>query len=102
MKIGMITDSPGAPSFGKLLGTAAKLGIYRLEFAAGNRLQRAAPDVRPDGRQPVGTTGVLAKLDNHSISISALNRSGNPLYPGVIGERHWQVTRKTVVLAGLI
>ena len=58
MKIGMITDSPGAPSFGKLLGTAAELGIYRLEFAAGNRLQRAAPDVRPDGRQPVGTTGV--------------------------------------------
>ena len=49
MKIGMITDSPGAPSFGKLLGTAAKLGIYRLEFAAGNWSQRAVPDVRPDG-----------------------------------------------------
>jgi len=51
---------------------------------------------------PSGRQEFLAKLDNHSISISALNRSGNPLYPGVIGERHWQVTRKTVVLAGLI
>jgi hypothetical protein len=26
MKIGMITDSLGAPSFGELLGTAAELG----------------------------------------------------------------------------
>jgi hypothetical protein len=49
MKIGMITDSLGAPSLGKLLGTAAELGIYRLEFAAGNWSQRALPDVRPDG-----------------------------------------------------
>ena len=49
MKIGMITDSLGAPSLGKLLGTAAELGIYRLEFAAGNWSQRAVPDVRPDG-----------------------------------------------------
>jgi hypothetical protein len=44
----------------------------------------------------------MAKLDDHGISISALNCSGNPLYPGVIGERHWQVTCKAVVLAGLI
>ena len=51
---------------------------------------------------PSGRQEFLAKLDNHSISISALNCSGNPLYPGVIGEQHWQVTRKTVVLAGLI
>ena len=49
MKIGMIADNLGAPSFGKLLGTAAELGIYRLEFAAGNWSQRALPDVRPDG-----------------------------------------------------
>ena len=35
MKIGMITDSLGAPSFGKLLGTAAELGIYRLGFCCG-------------------------------------------------------------------
>jgi hypothetical protein len=51
---------------------------------------------------PSGRREFMAKLDNHSISISALNCSGNPLYPGVIGERHCQVTRKTVVLAGLI
>jgi len=35
---------------------------------------------------PSGRQEFLAKLDNHSISISALNCSGNPLYPGVIGE----------------
>jgi sugar phosphate isomerase/epimerase len=49
MKIGMITDSLGAFSFDELLGTAAELGIERLEFAAGNWSQRALPDVRPDG-----------------------------------------------------
>jgi hypothetical protein len=36
MKIDMITDSLGAFSFDELLGTAAELGIERLEFAAGN------------------------------------------------------------------
>ena len=36
MKIGMITDSLGELSFDDLLGTAAELGIERLEFAAGN------------------------------------------------------------------
>jgi len=36
MKIGMITDSLGALSFDDLLGTAAELGIEKLEFAAGN------------------------------------------------------------------
>jgi len=48
MKIGMITDSLGTPSFGKLLVTAAVLGTGRLEFAAGNWSQRAVPGVRPD------------------------------------------------------
>jgi hypothetical protein len=32
----MITDSLGELSFDDLLGTAAELGIERLEFAAGN------------------------------------------------------------------
>jgi len=51
---------------------------------------------------PSGRQEFMAKHDNHSISISALNCSGNPLYLGVTGERHWQVTRKTAVLAGLV
>jgi hypothetical protein len=30
MKIGMITDSPSAPSFNELLGAAAELGVEQL------------------------------------------------------------------------
>ena len=87
MKIGMITDSLGAFSFDELLGTAAELGIERLEFAAGNWSQ--APHLALDRMLDSAPARheFLAKLGDHGISISALNCSGNPLHPGAIGAR---------------
>lgn len=102
MKIGMITDSLGALSFGELLDTAAKLGIERLEFAAGNwsRAPHLALDRMLDNASV--RREFVAELREHGIAISALNCSGNPLHPGEIGERHREVTRKTIALAGLM
>jgi len=102
MKIGMITDSLGAFSFDELLGTAAELGIERLEFAAGNWSQ--APHLALDRMLDSAPARheFLAKLGDHGISISALNCSGNPLHPGAIGARHRDVTLKTIALAGLM
>ena len=102
MKIGMITDSLGALSFGELLDTAAKLGIERLEFAAGNwsRAPHLALDRMLDNASV--RREFVAELREHGIAISALNCSGNPLHPGEIGERHRKVTRKTIALAGLM
>ena len=102
MKIGMITDSLGALSFDELLDTAAKLGIELLEFAAGNWSK--APHLALDRMldSALVRREFVAKLRRHGISISALNCSGNPLHPGEIGERHREVTRKTIALAGLM
>ena len=102
MKIGMITDSLGALSFDELLDTAAELGIERLEFAAGNwsRAPHLALDRMLDNASV--RREFVAELREYDISISALNCSGNPLHPGEIGERHREVTRKTIALAGLM
>ena len=102
MKIGMITDSLGELSFDDLLGTAAELGIERLEFAAGNwsRAPHLALDRTLDSAP--AREEFTARLRDHGISISALNCSGNPLHPGEIGRRHQEVTRKTIALASLL
>jgi sugar phosphate isomerase/epimerase len=102
MKIGMITDSLAALSVDELLGTAAELRIEQLEFAAGNWSR--APHLALDRMLDSATARqeFAGKLGDRRISISALNCSGNPLHPGEIGERHREITRKTITLAGLM
>jgi sugar phosphate isomerase/epimerase len=102
MHIGMITDSLAALSLDDLLDNAAGLGIAQLEFAGGN--WSTAPHLALD---PLLDSAALrrdfaAKLRERGLSISALNCSGNPLHPGTIGERHREITRKTIALAGLL
>jgi sugar phosphate isomerase/epimerase len=102
MKIGMITDSLGELSFDDLLATAAELGIEQLEFAAGNwsRAPHLALDRMLDSAP--AREEFMAGLRDHSLSISALNCSGNPLHPGETGGWHREVTRKTIALASLL
>lgn len=102
MKIGMITDSLGALSFDAMLDAAAALGLERLEFACGN--WSSAPHLQLDRLldSPPARAEFLARLRDRGITISALNCSGNPLHPGEIGERHREVTHKTLALAGLL
>src|SRR5437868_6732059 len=102
MKIGMITDSLGELSFDDLLGTAAELGIERLEFAAGNWSR--APHLTLDRMldSAPAREEFMVRLRGHGLSISALNCSGNPLHPGEPGGRHREVTRKTIALASLL
>src|SRR5712691_3551297 len=102
MKIGMITDGLGELSFDELLDTAAELGIERLEFAGGN--WSSAPHLALDRMldSVAARQEFMAALRDRGISISALNCSGNPLHPGETGERHREVTRKTIALAGLL
>ena len=102
MKIGMITDSLGGLSFDELLDTSAELGIERLEFAGGN--WSSAPHLALDRMHDsiAARQEFIARLRDRGISISALNCSGNPLHPGETGQRHREVTRKTIALAGLL
>ncbi|MGA9866088.1 MAG: sugar phosphate isomerase/epimerase [Acetobacteraceae bacterium] len=102
MRIGVVTDSLGHLSLDDLLGTAAELGITRLEFGCGN--WSVAPhlplDALLDSEQR--RRDFLARLAGHGLSISALNCSGNPLHPGDHGRRHREVTSATLRLAGLL
>jgi len=102
MKIGMITDSLGNMSLEELLRTSAELGIERLEFAGGNWSR--APHLRLDLllESESARREFLARLGDHGIALSALNCSGNPLHPGEHGQRHREVTQKTIKLASLL
>jgi len=102
MHIGVVTDSLGHLALDDLLGTAAELGITRLEFGCGN--WSSAPHVPLDAllESEPARRDFLATLNGHGLAISALNCSGNPLHPGEPGRRHRDVTSATLRLAGLL
>src|SRR5215472_3493178 len=99
MKIGMLTDSLPDSSFEAMLDSAANLGIECLEFACGN--WSTAPHIQLDRMLESNNARreFLAKIADHRLSISALNCSGNPLFPGAEGARQHEVTLKTFRLA---
>ncbi len=102
MKIGMLTDSLPHLGFDAMIEAAAELGIECLEFACGN--WSTAPHVALDRMLDSGDARreFLAKIADHGLSISALNCSGNPLFPGAEGARQHDVTLKTFRLAKLL
>jgi sugar phosphate isomerase/epimerase len=99
MKIGMLTDSLGNLDLAAMLKAAAELGIECLEFACGN--WSSAPHIELDRLLESGDARreFLARLADHALTISALNCSGNPLFPGAEGARQHEITLKTFRLA---
>lgn len=102
MRIGLVTDSLGHLPLDVLLRTVAELGIEMLEFGCGN--WSSAPHLSLDLllESQSARTEFAARLKHHNLAISALNCSGNPLHPGELGQRHREVTSKTIRLAGLL
>jgi sugar phosphate isomerase/epimerase len=102
MKIGMLTDSLPNLSFEAMLAAAAELSIAHLEFGCGN--WSPAPHLNLDAllESESARRAFLAKLADHGMAISALNCSGNPLFPGAEGRRQHEVTLKTFRLAKLL
>jgi len=102
MKIGMLTDSLPNLGFDAMLEAAANLGIECLEFACGN--WSSAPHIELDRMlaSDAARREFLAKVADRGLTISALNCSGNPLYPGAEGARQHDVTVKTFKLARLL
>jgi sugar phosphate isomerase/epimerase len=102
MKIGLLTDSLPDLSFDAMLRASAELGVECLEFACGN--WSTAPHVELDRmlESEEARRVFLAKIADHGLSISALNCSGNPLFPGAEGARQHDVTLKTFRLAKLL
>jgi sugar phosphate isomerase/epimerase len=102
MKIGMLTDSLPDLSFEAMIEAAADLGIMCLEFGCGN--WSSAPHINLDRllESAEARREFLARLADHALTISALNCSGNPLFPGAEGTRQQAVTVKTFQLARLL
>src|SRR5690606_2179326 len=86
----------------EMLGAAAELGIECLEFACGN--WSSAPHLALDLllESSEARREFVAKIAAHGLTISALNCSGNPLFPGAEGARQHDVTLKTFRLARLL
>jgi sugar phosphate isomerase/epimerase len=102
MKIGLLTDSLPDLAFDAMLEAAAGLKIECLEFACGN--WSTAPHIALAEllESDRSRRNFLAAIADHGMSISALNCSGNPLYPGAEGERQREITLKTFRLARLL
>src|SRR5271170_3045995 len=99
MKIGLLTDSLPDLAFNEMLDVAAGLKIDCLEFACGN--WSTAPHLALDALLDSGSSrrNFLAAIADHGMTISALNCSGNPLFPGAEGKRQHEITLKTFKLA---
>ena len=102
MRVGLVTDSLAHLPLDALLRTAAELGIEMLEFGCGN--WSSAPHLSLDMllESEPARAEFAARLNDHDLAVSALNCSGNPLHPGELGQRHREVTSKTIRLAGLL
>src|SRR5262245_6938874 len=102
MRIGLTTDSLSYLKFDELVETAAGLGIQTLEFGCGN--WSSAPHLNLNAllASEAERNNFIAKIRAHGLEISALNCSGNQLWPGEPGKVHDQVVRKTFKLARLL
>lgn len=98
MKISYIPDSMGELDFDTMLLNAASLGIEAIEFTTGNWSKAPHLDLERMLTNRDARIGFKEKLEDHNLSIAALNCSGNPL----AYEKDWEVTLKTFELASLL
>ena len=99
LELGMYTDSVKELTFETALDLAARVGATGIEIATGG--QSSAPhlvidDLLADSGRRVAFAGAFA---SRGLRIAALNCSAWPLHP-VLGERHVELIRSTIRLAG--
>ncbi|MQB46131.1 sugar phosphate isomerase/epimerase [Rhizobium sp. ICMP 5592] len=99
MQMSLVTDILGYLPFEEMLDTVSGLGFEAVELGCGNWSK--APHLRLDEllESELARTNFRNALDRRSLSISALNCSGNQLHPGPSGEAHRAVVEKTFRLA---
>jgi sugar phosphate isomerase/epimerase len=100
MKLSICTDCMGGLGFEAMLDAAAELGVEGVEMTGGGwspapHLRAAELLASADKRR-----AFRAAIESRGLAIAALNVSGNPLDPGVLGARHREDTVNTIRLAG--
>ena len=99
MELGLYTDSVKHLPFEAALDLAARVGATGIEIATGG--QSSAPHLRIDGLlgDARARSSFTKAFESRGLRIAALNCSAWPLHP-VIGERHVELIRSTIRLAG--
>ncbi|WP_298022983.1 sugar phosphate isomerase/epimerase [uncultured Dysosmobacter sp.] len=99
MKLGLVTDCLADKTLKEAAQICSSLGLEQVELGCGN--WSPAPHIDLDAL--ISDTGKRRELTDtlaaHGLSISALNCSGNPLFPGEKGARDRAVMEKTFLLA---
>jgi sugar phosphate isomerase/epimerase len=101
VEVGLYTDSVGRLGFEEALDFAAEIGCPGIEIAAGG--QSPAPHMRVFDlvQNAASRQAFVDAFDRRGLRIAALNCSAWPLHP-VVGDRHKEVIRATIRLAGQI
>ncbi len=103
MWVGLMTDSLRHLPREEVLERCARWGIRSVEFGTGNFSPAPHVDLQALLRDRAERERLLREVRARGLRISALNCSGNPLHPKPeVADRHGQVVRDTVALAGLM
>jgi len=103
MKIGLFTDGLMHLPFGEALAKAASLGVQTVEIGTGNFSPAPHCDLNRLLSSSEARHEFLQAIDSHHLQLAALNCSGNPVHPNNdLAQQADGVTRKTLVLAGLL
>ena len=99
MKLGLVTDSLAAYPLEKAAAICRNLGLEQVELGCGNWSPAPHVDLKTLTADSAARSRLLDALAENGLAISALNCSGNPLFPGEKGERDRAVAADTFLLA---
>ena len=100
MKLGLVTDSLAAYSLPEAAAICRRLGLEQVELGCGNWSPAPHTDLKTLTADGSARHRLLDTLGENGLTISALNCSGNPLFPGEKGARDRAVAADTFRLAG--
>lgn len=99
MKLSFCTDSLGRLPFEAMLDRLGELGVFGVEMTTGGWSSAPHLDTVALLQDAGKRRRLMAALESRGMKIAALNVSGNPLEPGVLGEKHRHDTDNTLALA---
>ena len=99
MKLGLVTDSLAAYPLEKAAAICRNLGLEQVELGCGNWSPAPHVDLEKLTADAGARHRLLDTLAENGLTVSALNCSGNPLFPGEKGARDRAVAEGTFLLA---
>lgn len=102
MKLGLFTDGLPNLSFDEVLDEAEKMGIETLEIGTGGYSCAPHLDMEKLLRSAEARREYLKKIEDHGLTICALNCSANPVGPGERWKSHAPDVMNTFHLAELL